>query len=103
MKKLITSAIATTFSIAFLLLSSCKEEVKSEIDQTAELNKWFDDKYEEQLQMSPLGLTAQGRKDQYDKIDDLSKAAEEKELAWYEESTKELKLLMICGYTSTKS
>ena len=91
MKKLITTAIATTFSIAFLLLSSCKEEVKPEIDQTAELNKWFDDKYEEQLQMSPLGLTAQGRKDQYDKIDDLSKAAEEKELAWYEESTKELK------------
>ena len=91
MKKLITTAIATTFSIAFLLLSSCKEEVKLEIDQTAELNKWFDDKYEEQLQMSPLGLTAQGRKDQYDKIDDLSKAAEEKELAWYAESTKELK------------
>tara|TARA_R110002153_G_scaffold45141_7_gene127385 strand:+ start:5764 stop:7566 length:1803 start_codon:yes stop_codon:yes gene_type:complete len=91
MKKLITTAIATTFSIAFLLLSSCKEEVKPEIDQTAELNKWFDDKYEEQLQMSPLGLTAQGRKDQYDKIDDLSKAAEEKELAWYAESTKELK------------
>ncbi|MEH6620858.1 DUF885 domain-containing protein [Maribacter arcticus] len=91
MKKLIITAIATTFSIAFLLLSSCKEEVKPEIDQTAELNKWFDDKYEEQLQMSPLGLTAQGRKDQYDKIDDLSKAAEEKELAWYAESTKELK------------
>lgn len=91
MKKLITTAIATTLSIAFLLLSSCKEEVKPEIDQTAELNKWFDDKYEEQLQMSPLGLTAQGRKDQYDKIDDLSKAAEEKELAWYAESTKELK------------
>ncbi len=91
MKKLITTGVATTFSIAFLLLSSCKEEVKPEIDQTAELNKWFDEKYEEQLQMSPLGLTAQGRKDQYDKIDDLSKAAEEKELAWYAENTKELK------------
>ncbi|SEK81331.1 Uncharacterized conserved protein, DUF885 familyt [Maribacter orientalis] len=91
MKKIITTSIATTFSIAFLLFFSCKEEPKPEVDQTAELNKWFDEKYEEQLQMSPLGLTAQGRKDQYDKIDDLSKAAEEKELAWYEESTKELK------------
>ncbi|WP_339836818.1 DUF885 domain-containing protein [uncultured Maribacter sp.] len=87
MKKLVTTSIA----IAFLVLSSCKEEPKLVIDQTAELNKWFDEKYEEQLQMSPLGLTAQGRKDQYDKIDDLSKAAEEKELAWYAESTKELK------------
>lgn len=87
MKKLVTTSIA----IAFLVLSSCKEEPKSVIDQTAELNKWFDEKYEEQLQMSPLGLTAQGRKDQYDKIDDLSKAAEEKELAWYAESTIELK------------
>ncbi|MDP5060922.1 MAG: DUF885 domain-containing protein [Maribacter sp.] len=91
MKKIISTSIATSFSIAFLLLSSCKEEPKVEVDQTVALNKWFDDKYEEQLQMSPLGLTAQGRKDQYDKIDDLSKAAEEKELAWYTETTNELK------------
>ena len=64
MKKLVTTSIA----IAFLVLSSCKEEPKPVVDQTAELNNWFDEKYEEKLQMSPLGLTAQGRKDQYDKI-----------------------------------
>lgn len=81
----------SVFSGAFLLLSSCKEEEKPKIDQTEALNTWFDEKYEEHLQMSPLSLTAQGRKDQYDKIDDVSKAAEEKELAWFEESTKELK------------
>ena len=91
MKKIISTSIATSFFIAFLLLSSCKEEPKVEVDQTVALNRWFDDKYEEQLQMSPLALTAQGRKDQYDKIDDLSKAAEEKELAWYTETTNELK------------
>ena len=91
MKKLITSGIAITFSIAFLILSSCKEEEKPKVDQTAELNNWFDEKYEEHLQTSPLELTSQGRKDQYDKIDDLSKEAEDKELAWYEETTKELK------------
>ncbi|APQ19266.1 hypothetical protein A9200_05895 [Maribacter hydrothermalis] len=82
--------MATSFSIAFLLLTSCKEEPKAVIDQTAELNKWFDEKYEEQLQMSPLALTAQGRKDQYDKIDDLSKEAEKKELAWYTKNAAEL-------------
>jgi len=91
MKKFIATSIATTFAIAILLLSSCKEEAKPEIDQTVELNNWFNEKYEEHLQMSPLGLTAQGRKDQYDKIDDLSKAAEEKELAWFTKSTDELK------------
>jgi len=90
MKKLITTSIATTFSIAFFMLSSCREEQKPEMNQTAELNKWFDEKYEELLQMSPLALTAQGRKDQYDKIDDLSKEAEERELAWYTRTTKEL-------------
>ncbi|SIP91862.1 Uncharacterized conserved protein, DUF885 familyt [Maribacter ulvicola] len=91
MKKNITTGIATSFFISFLLLASCKEEPKVEVDQTVALNKWFNEKYEEQLQMSPLGLTAQGRKDQYDKIDDLSKAAEEKELAWSANATKELK------------
>jgi len=83
--------VAISIAIAFLVLSSCKEEAKPVVDQTAELNNWFDEKYEEQLQMSPLGLTAQGRKDQYDKIDDLSKAAEEKELEWYTNTTNELK------------
>jgi uncharacterized protein (DUF885 family) len=61
------------------------------VNQTEALNQWFDDKYEELLQMSPIGLTIQGRKDQYDKIDDLSKEAEDKQLAWYTEATNELK------------
>jgi len=91
MKKLITTSTAIVLSMVVLFLSSCKEEPKPEIDQTVELNKWFDAKYEELLQMSPLGLTAQGRKDHYDKIDDLSKAAEERELAWYTKNTNELK------------
>ncbi|MEB8347041.1 DUF885 domain-containing protein [Flavobacteriaceae bacterium KMM 6898] len=91
MKKFITTGIAISFSLIFLLLSSCKEAPKQEVSQTEELNKWFDDQYEELLQMSPLRLTALGRKDQYDKIDDLSKEAEDKQLAWYTESTNELK------------
>lgn len=97
MKKFITTGIALSFSLVFLLVSSCKEASKEDVNQTEEvsqteaLNKWFDDKYEELLQMSPLGLTAQGRKEQYSKIDDLSKEAEDKQLAWYTESTNELK------------
>ncbi len=95
MKKLIITSITISFSLVFLLLSSCKETPqetpqKDAVDQTIALNKWFDDKYEESLQMSPLGLTVQGRKDQYDKIDDLSKEAEDEQLAWYKDSTTEL-------------
>jgi len=93
MKKFISTGIAMSFLSVFLLVSSCKEAPKEDVvgNQTEALNKWFDDKYEEELQMSPIGLTIQGRKDQYDKIDDVSKEAEDKHLAWYTEATNELK------------
>ncbi|WP_178989164.1 DUF885 domain-containing protein [Winogradskyella schleiferi] len=92
MKTSIPRRIAISALLIFLLISSCKETSKEEvvINQTEALNKWFDDKYEELLQMSPIRLTMQGRKDQYDKIDDLSKEAEEKQLDWYSEATKDL-------------
>ena len=92
MKTISIKSIILSFSLVFLFISSCKETPKEEVvvNQTEALNKWFDDKYEESLQMSPLGLTAQGRKDHYDKIDDLSKEAEDEQLAWYTEATKEL-------------
>ena len=92
MKTFITRSIVLSVTLVFLFASSCKEVPKEDVvvNQTEALNKWFDDKYEELLQMSPLGLTAQGRKDHYDKIDDLSKEAEDKQLAWYTEATNEL-------------
>ena len=92
MKTFITKSIAISATLIFLCVTSCKEAPKEEVvNQTEALNKWFDDKYEELLQMSPIGLTIQGRKDHYDKIDDLSKEAEGKQLAWYTEVTNELK------------
>lgn len=93
MKRFITKSITISAALVFLFVTSCKEEAKEEVivNQTEALNKWFDDKYEEELQMSPIGLTIQGRKDHYDKIDDVSKEAEDKHLAWYTEATNELK------------
>lgn len=61
-----------------------------ELTETARLNQWFETKYEEQLQRSPLQLTAQGRKDQYDRIDDLTEAAEIQKLAWFADSVAQL-------------
>ncbi|WP_288131839.1 DUF885 domain-containing protein [Microbulbifer sp.] len=59
--------------------------------ETQRLGAWLDTKYEEQLQFSPMQLSYLGRKEQYDKIDDMSKAADEKELQWKADSVAELK------------
>lgn len=91
MKKNYLSFSAIGFILIFLFLTACKEEPKPVANQKEALNQWFDEKYEELLQMSPLTLTNMGRKEQYDKIDDMSEAAEEQRLDWYEKSTNELK------------
>lgn len=59
--------------------------------ESERLNQWFEVKYEEQLQMSPLQLTFQGRKDKHDQIDDLTEAGEDKALAWQAATVAELK------------
>lgn len=76
--------------ICFSLLLSCKEPAPETIPD-AEINAWFDTEYEELLQMSPLQLTTQGRKDRYDQIDDMSEAGEDQRLSWMEASVKEMK------------
>ncbi len=80
-----------TCAILSLVIAACGETPQTEVSQSEELREWFDAKYEELLQMSPLQLTNLGRKDQYDKIDDMSEAAEDKRLNWYAESVSELK------------
>lgn len=63
------------------------EQTKAE---TQRLNAWFEKKYEEQLQFSPIQLSMLGRKDLYDQIDDLSDAGVRKQLAWQEATLKEM-------------
>ncbi|WP_084397527.1 DUF885 domain-containing protein [Henriciella aquimarina] len=50
--------------------------------ETAELNAWFDEKYEEQLQFSPIQMTFLGRKDLHGQIDDMSYEAAQEQLDW---------------------
>ncbi|MCK7597888.1 DUF885 domain-containing protein [Microbulbifer sp. CAU 1566] len=59
--------------------------------ETKRLGEWFDSKYEEELQFSPIQLSYLGRKEQYDKIDDMTKAADERELAWKKATVEEMK------------
>lgn len=82
-------SLLTAILLGLLILAGCtKPEPKTISD--SEINAWFDAEYEELLQMSPLQLTTQGRKDRYGEIDDMSEAAEDKRLAWMEESVKEM-------------
>lgn len=62
-----------------------------EKSETQKLNEWFEIKYEEELMMSPIALTFQGRKERYDEIDDQSEAAEDKQLEWKRQSVEEMK------------
>ncbi|MAO40391.1 MAG: DUF885 domain-containing protein [Pseudohongiella sp.] len=65
------------------------------IEETAQteserLNAWFDEKYEERLQFSPIEMTFLGRKERYGDLDDMSVAAEEAQLEWLLASVEEL-------------
>lgn len=64
------------------------EEIQAE---TARLNHWFDKKFEEQLDFSPMQRTFLGDKKDYDKIDDLSEEAQDEQLEWQRQTVEELK------------
>ena len=57
-------------------------------NESARLNAWFDSQYEELLQLSPLQMTMQGRKDRYDELDDVSPEADARRLAWLKTSAE---------------
>src|SRR5262249_19548993 len=59
--------------------------------ESARLNVWLDARFEEEPRFSPIFEPILGRKTDYDKIDDVSEAADDMRLAWREESVAELK------------
>lgn len=85
------SAAASLVAMTFLLISCSEKNNEENKDQSTALLEWLDAKYEERLQRSPMQLTTQGRKDQYDKIDDMSEEAQDELLEWYEASVAELR------------
>jgi uncharacterized protein (DUF885 family) len=58
---------------------------------SAEANAWFDAEYEENLLTTPIGLTFQGRKENYDKLDQFGDAELDRQLAWRRASVLEMK------------
>jgi uncharacterized protein (DUF885 family) len=63
------------------------EEIAAE---TARLNQWFDAKFEERLDFSPMQRTFLGEKKDNDKIDDMSEAGEDARLAWMRAASTEM-------------
>lgn len=61
------------------------------ISETERLNQWFAQRFEQQLQQSPMTMTQLGRRDKYDEIDDMSEAAEIARLQWQAETVNDLK------------
>ncbi len=50
--------------------------------ETARLNVWFEEKFEEEVAFSPLQQTFLGRKTNYAAMDDVSQEASDKQMAW---------------------
>ena len=89
--------------VVLLCLSACTgEEPGSQVasesatpattqTESERLNAWFEDRYEEELQFSPIQLTFIGRKERYDEIDDLSEEAEDRQLEWRRQTVETMK------------
>src|SRR5690554_1622221 len=86
MNTLIRKISKLYLSIISVFMIGCEEKANDGVP----LNEWFDIKYEEKLQRSPVDLTILGRKDHYDKLDDFSEEAQDELLEWYEASVAEL-------------
>jgi uncharacterized protein (DUF885 family) len=62
----------------------------AEQTESQRLNAWFDTKYEERLQFSPIQMTFLGRKDRYSEMDDMSVEAQDRQLEWQRQSVAEM-------------
>ena len=71
-------------------VSVIQQVEKNKLSESQRLNEWFAIKYEEQLQSNPIMLTFLGRKEQYDQINDMTEAFEQKQLAWQAATVAEL-------------
>src|SRR5215510_14875333 len=85
------------FTVALAGCSRAPDVVAPAVDastraaETARLTTYLDAEYEKELAMSPESLPSQGRKEQYDKLDDRSEAGEDRVLAWRRQSVANIK------------
>ncbi|TRX57264.1 DUF885 domain-containing protein [Thalassomonas sp. M1454] len=80
---------ATADSVATAQVNN--QQSNSQQSESERLNQWFAQQYEKQLQLSPMYLTFLGRKEQYDKIDDVSAEEEQRQFEIAGQVVAELK------------
>jgi uncharacterized protein (DUF885 family) len=85
--------LAALCGLAFLWACGPGQELRTVVAdaESARLQAYLDQEYEEELRFSPEALTMQGRREMYDRLDDRSEAAMEAYLAWRRESVGEMK------------
>ena len=83
--------MATTAGAALATVSPAFAQVPAFAATSNALTVYLDAAYEEELQMDPEDLTAQGRKDQYDRLTDRSEAAQTRQLSWRRKSVAGMK------------
>lgn len=96
----------TIVSLLAVLLAACgapstdssastedKREATTEtaMSETDRLNAWFEEKFEKELQFSPIQMTFLGRKDRYGELGDFSEAGAKAQLEWRKTATEEMK------------
>ena len=85
--------------ILIVLLSGCENADNTNQSQAEaphtnlSLNQWFDVRYEEELQFSPVQLSFLGRKERNNELGSFSYAAFTEQLAWKKQTVEELRQL----------
>lgn len=88
--KLALALAAATLPLTFVAPFPAAAQEQAAETESERLHKWFEAKFEEQLQFSPLWLTSLGRRDRYGDLDDFSIEGADAELAWHKASVEEL-------------
>ena len=85
--------------ILIVLLGGCENADNTNQSQAEaphtnlSLNQWFDARYEEELQFSPVQLSFLGRKERNNELGSFSYAAFTEQLAWKKQTVEELRQL----------
>ena len=91
MTRILAVLLASTALVGCAQLNAAPTSFEcSAASETECINLWFDSKFEEELAFSPLRQTSLGLRTDYDKIDDLSVEAEQRQLDWWQASTAEM-------------
>lgn len=85
------SATATATSAEQNVSKEAQLASEESISINEQLNRWFEEQYEAQLQFSPMLMTSLGRKDRYGDIDDMSEEAQLASLERRRKSVEEMK------------